>query len=248
MKLPRHYKLIACEIMFREISYCASRSFHIVDIQFMPKGLHDIGEGKMRERLQQAINDVDITKYDQILLGYGLCNNGIRGLRARLPMVVPRAHDCITLLLGSKEKYYQYFDKDSGTFFKSPGWVERDLDPGDLPQSIPSQLGMGRNFQEYQEKYGLENAEYLMEALGDWFKNYRKLAYIDTGIGDFQHYKELTKDQAVEKGWEYEELKGSVSLIQKLMDGPWDEKDFLRIPPGKTIQALYDREKIIDCE
>ncbi len=248
MESPKHFKLIACEIMFREVCYCASQSYNILDLQFLPKGLHDVGEAKMRTQLQDAISNLDITKYDAILLGYGLCNNGIRGLQACLPMVVPRAHDCITLLLGSKEKYYQYFDSHSGTFFKSPGWVERDLDPNISPQSIPSQLGMGHNYQEYEKKYGSENAEYLMESLGDWFKNYRKLAYIDTGIGDFQHYKELTKRQADDKGWEYEELTGSVSLIQKLVDGQWDEKDFLIVPSGKTIGALYDREKIIDCE
>jgi hypothetical protein len=202
----------------------------------------------MRAQLQQMINEADITKYDAILLGYGLCNNGIRGLRARLPMVVARAHDCITLLLGSKERFYQYFDKDSSTFFKSPGWVERDFDPSSSPQSIPSQLGIGHNYREYEEKYGSENADYLMKSLGDWFKNYRKLAYIDTGVGDFQHYKELTKQQAESKGWEYEELRGSVDLIQKLLDGQWDEKDYLMIPPGKTIQALYDRQQIIDCK
>jgi hypothetical protein len=250
MDLPRHYKLIACEIMFREICYCASQSRNIIDIQFMPKGLHDIGETKMAPILQSEIDNVDTIKYDAVLLGYGLCNNGICGLHAGLPLVVPRAHDCITLLLGSKEKYNQYFDSNPGTFFKSPGWVERDLDPNSSAQSITSQLGIEHTYQDYLKKYGADDAQYLMETLGDWFKNYKKLTYIDTckGIGDFEVYKELTKQQAKDKGWEYEELQGDMGLLARLLDGEWDEHEFLVIPPNQSIQAFYDREKIISWE
>jgi hypothetical protein len=248
MEPPKHYKLIACEIMFREICYCAAQSRNIIDIQFMPKGLHDLGEAKMKAELQAAIAQVDTAKYDAILLGYGLCNNGIRGLHAGLTMVIPRAHDCITLLVGSKEKYYNYFEKNPGTFFKSPGWVERDVSPNDSEQSVTSQLGMNKTYQEYLEKYGEENARYLMESLGDWLKNYKKLTYIDTQIGDFSEYKELTRRQAKEKGWEYEELAGSVNILARLLNGEWDEKDFLLLPPHKQIQAVYDREEIIKYE
>jgi hypothetical protein len=248
MDLPKHYKLIACEIMFRELCYCASQCKNIIDIQFMPKGLHDIGEAKMVPTIQAEIDKVDVTKYDAVLLGYGLCNNGIRGLYANLPLVIPRAHDCITLLLGSKEKYIDYFEKNPGTFFKSPGWVERDVNPTDSEQSVTSQLGMNKTYQEYLEKYGEENAQYLMESLGDWFKNYKKLAYIDTNIGDFQEYKKLTREQAKEKGWEYEELQGSLDLLTSLLNGQWDTKEFLVVPPHKTVQAVYDQEQIINYD
>ena len=182
------------------------------------------------------------------MLGYGLCNNGISGLHASIPLVVPRANDCITLLLGSKEKYLDYFEHNPGTFFKSPGWVERDVNPNDSEESVTSQLGMNKTYQEYVEKYGEENAQYLTELLGDWFKNYKKLAYIDTNIGDFQEYKELTRQQATDKGWEYEEVQGSVSLLARLLSGVWDAEDFLVVPPTKIIQAVYDNEVIISFE
>ena len=59
MGMPKRFKLIACEIMFREICFCASQSRNIIDIQFMPKGLHDIGESKMVIKLQAEIDQVD---------------------------------------------------------------------------------------------------------------------------------------------------------------------------------------------
>ena len=41
--------------------------------------------------------------YDAILLGYGLCGNGLAGVTARhTRLVLPRAHDCIGILMGSR--------------------------------------------------------------------------------------------------------------------------------------------------
>ena len=36
-------KLISCEVFYREMGFAISRSPHQVDIEFLPKGLHDIG-------------------------------------------------------------------------------------------------------------------------------------------------------------------------------------------------------------
>jgi hypothetical protein len=244
MQPTRRFKLIACEILYREICHCVSRCNTIVDTVFMPKGLHDIGEQKMSARLQEELDKTDISRYSAVLLGYGLCNNGIRGLRSKLPLVVPRAHDCITLLLGSKEKYADYFQKNPGTYFKSTGWMERDSDSSANSESCMSQLGMNRTYQEYAEQYGEENARYLMETMGDWLKNYKKLAYIDTQVGDFGSYKEQTRAEAKERNWEYEELQGSVDLLLRLVNGAWDERDFLIVPPNCTIKSTFD-ENII---
>lgn len=247
MAEPRRFRLIACEIMFRELSYCAALTPNIIDVTFLPKGLHDMGERKMVARLQHAIDEVDTTQYEAILLGYGLCNNGTRGLRARLPMVIPRAHDCIALLMGSRHKYAVYFDAHPGTYYKSPGWVERSPDPGDdpsngNPDSVMTQLGIHRTYDAYVAKFGEDNARYLMEMLGDWVRNYNRLAYIDTHVGSFAGYKEQTQAEAARRNWDYEEISGSTGLLQRLVDGDWDADDFLVIPPDQTLRPTYESD------
>jgi hypothetical protein len=235
---------LSCEILSREGYHCASISENLVDIHLLEQGLHDIGEEKMCSRLQREIDAVDVEKYDAILLGYGLCNNGIRGLRSKITLVIPRAHDCITLLLGSKEKYDEYFKNNPGTFYISVGWVERAKSHLSNPESTTSLMGMG-TYEEYVEKYGEDKAKYLMEVLNDTLKNYNKLAYIDTHVGDFEHYKEQVKKDAQEHGWDYEELDGSTRLILNMMNGQWDENDYLVVQPGQTIEPAYD-SSIID--
>jgi hypothetical protein len=234
------YKLIACEILCREVCFCAACSRNCIDIAFMPKGLHDIGEQKMSARLQEQISSTDYAKYSAILLGYALCNNGIRGLHAPIPLVVPRAHDCITLLMGSKERYEEYFRKNPGTFFKSTGWIERDTPSQANPESGMSQLGIRAEYQKYAEQYGEENARYFVEVLGGWERHYSRMAYIDTGTGDFDHYKELTKQEAARRGWSYDEIAGGTGLLQRLMDGEWGEEEFLVVRPGEKIKTSFD--------
>ena len=92
--------------MYRELCAAVARSPNQVDLEFVPKGLHDLGCTGMVQRLQEALERVDETRYDAMLLGYALCNNGLVGLRARTkPLIIPRAHDCITLFLGSAARY-----------------------------------------------------------------------------------------------------------------------------------------------
>ena len=236
----KRYKVIACEILFREVCLCAALSRQIVDLQFMPKGLHDIGEQKMAARLQSEIDRTDPARYDAILLVYGLCNHGVRGLGAPIPLVIPRAHDCITLLLGSRDAYRTYFDARPGTYFKSPGWIERDAKGDGENPSIATQLGIDRTYAEYVAQYGEENAAYLVEQLGDWLRNYRRLAYIDTGTGDPDGDRLATAEQAREKSWDFEARKGDLALIRQLFDGDWDEQDFLVGPPHKHIVPSCD--------
>jgi len=235
--------MIGCEILFREICLCAANSVNIVDLRFMNKGLHDIGETRMSKELQDEIDLIDQNRYEAILLGYGLCNYGVKGLCAKIPMVIPRAHDCITLMMGSKEKYKEYFFRNPGTFFKSPGWIERDANPNYTESSVTTQLGMNVNFDEYDE----ETAAYLRETLGSWTVNYSRYAYIDTGAGDASLYEDQLMAEAREKNWGYEKISGDVCLIQDLMDGRWDNDRFLHVPPGNRITNTFG-DDIVSCE
>ena len=119
-------KLLSCEIIHREISALLVNTPHQIDIEFLPQELHVIGRVRMKKRLSEYLAAVDENFYDAILLGFGLCSGGITGLVAnKIPLIVPRAHDCITFFLGSREKYQHYFSANSGTYFLTTGWFEQ---------------------------------------------------------------------------------------------------------------------------
>jgi len=239
-----HYQVLACEVLFREICYEAAQSPNIIDLQLNRFGLHDIGTEKMLSQLQEQIDSVQGKGLDAVLIGYGLCNNGTAGLTARdVPVVMPRAHDCITLLLGSKEKYQSEFEREPGTYYKSSGWLEHH-NPADVDEGhVMKGLGFGMSYEEMVEKYGEDNAKYLQETmggLGSYRENYTRMVYIDTGLGPREELIEETRRQAEQNGWRLEVMEGSRSLVKRMLWGEWDESDFLVIPPGLTVKACHN--------
>ena len=107
-----HIKFIGCEVLAREAYYCASKSKNTVDIQLFSLGLHS-NPAEGNKIIQEAINNADNKGFDAIVIGYVLCSNMIAELKAgKTKLVVARAHDCITLMLGSHKRYMDFFDKD----------------------------------------------------------------------------------------------------------------------------------------
>lgn len=242
-------RLISCEVFYREMCVAIARSPNQVDVSFLPKGLHDIGCVGMLERVQAALNEVDESKYEGILFGYGLCNNGLSGLTARtIPLVVPRAHDCITLFLGSKERYLEYFNNHPGVYFKTTGWIERGTAGGELSQlSIQRKSGMDRTYEELVKMYGEDNAKFLYEELCNHAKNYGQFTFIEMGIEPNDSWEKQTMEEAKSRGWKFAKVKGDMSMLQRLIDGQWDDKEFLVVPPGHRVVARYN-DGIIDVE
>ena len=239
-----HLKLIACEILCREFCWAVARSPHRVDVEFLPKGLHDIGQIGMNARLVEALEAIDSRPYDAVLMGYALCSNGLVGLKAKdVRLVLPRAHDCITLFLGDKGRYLDYFQSNPGVYFKTSGWIERGEQLEQLgPDSFQSKSGMNRPYAELVAKYGEDNARFLAEQFADMTHNYSKLTFIEMGIEPDDRFERETEVQAKERDWKYEKLAGNMRLISDLVNGDWDERRFLVVPPGHEIATSFDEQ------
>jgi len=239
----KYFVVIGCSVLDRELSQAASLSPHKIEKHILSKGLHDIGCVNMRMRLQEAIDAHSHSSCDAVLLGYALCNLGIAELKApdHCPLVVTRAHDCITLFMGSRQRYADYFAKNPGTYFLTPGWVEHGEETGELRQiTLQTRMGMNDSYEELVAKYGEDNAQYLWEELHQTMQHYSAVAYIDTGVAPPEQFEPEAQQRARSKGWKYDRLQGDLRLLQALLAGEWKEEDFLVVPPGQTIQATYD--------
>jgi hypothetical protein len=231
----KRFMVIACEATAPQAEMAAKECGNEIDLITLDIGLHALGKEKMPEELQKAIDQVNTSRYDAILLVYGLCNNGICGLHAAIPIVVPRAHDCITLFMGSKEKYRQYFDTHPGTMFVSAGTLNPKANE-ELFSGIDRQEKMR---QEFLTKYDEEDVEYLMETWGNPLKNYHRITFINDGIGDIEKNRAIARRIAADSDWDFEEFQGDADLFRRLLSGDWDEDSFQVIQPGDTIKPSY---------
>ncbi|MFN7932116.1 MAG: DUF1638 domain-containing protein [Bryobacteraceae bacterium] len=237
------FQLISCEVLFREMCDAVAHSPHQVDVQFLSKGLHDLGGKAMRVELQKRIDGAGAC--DAVLLGYALCGNGLHGLEARtVPLVAPRAHDCIALLMGSRELYAEYFDANPGTYFRSTGWLERGRG---LQQLSMGKNPIGTTLSELVERYGEENGRYLFEEFTRYQQHYRQLTYIESGLEPDGHFEAQARAEAEERSWNFSKVQGDLAWLRRLVNGDWPEHDFLVVPPGGRMVASFD-EQIIHIE
>ncbi len=212
--------VIACSIMKQELEHIRPEGVSFV---FLEQSLHRTPQ-KMREAIQGEIGKSEAGGAGSIVLGYGLCSNGIVGVRAaRRPLFIPRVHDCISFFLGSAQRYLEEHHKQPGTYYLTRGWIEEKKSP----------LGI---LEEYCQKYGKETAEW---AIREELKNYTRIVLVESELGLTDGHRAHARENALFLNLRYEEMKGPLDFFRKIAQGPWDG-DFILLNPGEeATQEMF---------
>ena len=210
--------VIACRVMEPELNQVLAEGGETVEILYLDQALHRT-PAKLLGLVQEKIDQVSLTA-SRIVLGYGLCSNGVVGVMARQQgLLIPRCHDCIALFLGSPSRYQQLFRETPGTYYLTPGWVAEKKDP----------LGI---LEEYVPRYGRETAQWVIE---EELKHYTHIALIDTGVEEMAPIRERAMENAAVLKKQYEEIPGSLDYFRELLRGPYTEEKFLRLRLGEQF-------------
>jgi hypothetical protein len=207
-------------------------------IQLMDYGLHRV-PSKMAGQLQDVIDS--IKRPSLVVLGYGLCGNGLRGIRSGVhTLLVPRTDDCIAMLLGSYQAYMREFQAVPGTYYLTKGWLESGSNPK-------------QEYEEYVPKYGEKEALWVMD---QQYRHYERLMLVAHDQSDMEKYRPQAQEvaQFCERwGMRYEEKVGSDEYVQRLVEAAaalsngnqapaWLKSEFVVIPPGGEIrQEMFQR-------
>lgn len=201
------------------------------EVTFLDYGLHLVPKN-LRATVQRTIDSV--AEPSLIVLGYGLCGNGLNRIEARQhTLLVPRADDCISILMGSYDAYLREFRANPGTYYLTKGWLESGSDPL-------------KEYHKLLEKYGPETADWLMD---EQYRHYKRLVLIAHTQADLEKYRPRAQEVAryCERwGMRYSELIGSDAYVSGLVNAittiQESNDDFLLIPPGGRIQqSLFVR-------
>jgi hypothetical protein len=239
-------KLISCNVFQREAAWCIARSPHVIDAEYTELGEHARSAG-LRQLIQAEIDATEASgkTYDAILLLFGLCGNATVGLQARrTPLVIPRAHDCCTILLGSRAKFTEHFGAAPSTPFSSAGYLER----GDYflrtSDDGPASVQIGDGFKALVEKFGEEDAKYIWAEMhpshGD-----DKAVFIDLPQTSHLGYAAQFESRAAAAGKQAVHLQGDIRLIENLIYGHWDPAEYLIVPPTAAIEGVYDWVEVL---
>lgn len=211
-------RVISCETIDDEIKRALELEAVSAEWTFLDHGLHQRPE-QMAGEIQKAIDTPGDPEL--ILLGFGLCSNGVLGIKARrCPVAIPRVEDCIALLLGSNEAYQREFNSEPGTYYFTRGWIVH----GDDPLKV---------YERYRQKYDEETTVWVLQEM---LKNYRRVALIDTGAYDIREYEAYVRRIGDLYNMRYEQIPGSLAFLRRLARGDWDDQ-FVVLAPGEELTA-----------
>jgi hypothetical protein len=194
-------------------------------ITFLDYGLHRV-PNNLNWTVQDTIDNIE--EPSLIVLGYGLCGNGLDNIKAGPhTLLIPRADDCIAILLGSYQTYLEEFQAEPGTYYLTKGWLESGSDPL-------------KEYHEIVEKYGEKDAKWIMD---QQYQHYKRLLFVAHTQEDLDQYRPRALEVAQyceQWGMRYEERLGSDNFVRRLVEMAANPEqagnDFLVIPPGGVLQ------------
>lgn len=200
-------------------------------ITFLDYGLHIVPK-KLTVAVQEVIDRIDSPSL--VVLGYGLCGNGLNGIKAGPhTLLIPRTDDCIAILLGSYQSYQREFHASPGTYWLSKGWLKSGTNP--LAE-----------YEKLVDTYGEEDAKWLMDQQYQHYKRLTLVAHNQADLEEFRPQAQKVASYCAQWGMSYHEMLGSEVYVRRLVEIAADlslaDDDFLVIPPGGELtQAQFMR-------
>jgi len=209
--------IIACRAIEDELNLVLKENKLNFPVIYMEAGLHKYPE-KLKSVVQETIDKID--NVDYILLGYGLCGNGLTGLSSqKATLILPQHDDCVGIFLGSGERYRANLGSEMGAFFLTQGMM-RYFNP------------KKEFYDDVALKLGAEKAQRYSKIL---LKNYKRFAMVETGAYDAEALFVEIKKQAEFFNMGTHRIPGTLEVLRNFVNGKWDE-NFQVVPPGKETK------------
>jgi Protein of unknown function (DUF1638) len=214
-------KLITCDLFEREVQAAAARSSNRIEVEFLRKVSHQTTETEMVRSLQLRVNRARRTLYHAVLVVTGSCEHGLSGLQARtIPLVLPRAKDCISLLL--ERTAPSALPAASGTWAQARGaWTGGSA----ARESMRPRLTHGA--MPFKTPARRARRTWTADSLTESWKWREHLSRRGTGAT-----------------WKSRPARQRLSLLEMLVEGYWNYDEFLVIPPGWQVRVNHDQGTI----
>ncbi|MCG7840956.1 MAG: DUF1638 domain-containing protein [Methanomassiliicoccales archaeon] len=192
--------IIACEILKPELEKLTEGWDEVVHREYLEFALH-INADDLRVKVQDKVNALH-GQVDAVFLGYAVCQSlsGITGL-LKVPTVMLEGDDCIAAILGPVEYEHQK-RLCGGTWFNTPGWALRGVEGAIKELHLDMLIDQG-----YEPKYFLDML----------FENYERCIYVDTDVGDAEHYEALSRQFAEDLGLRHENRPCGTANLERFL-------------------------------
>jgi len=221
--------VLACKVFSNELDALQKRGIlnEHWSVRFLEMGLHN-HPPLLKSTLQEEIDRLEETESpERIILAYGHCGGGLVGLKAKKAvLIIPLAHDCISILLGSAKRHQNLLKTHPRTYFSSGGW----LASGKLPGG-EREISLREQYSDMDE----DVLEDLLEADAETFQNYNRLTHVSTEATSQNEINEA-KECASSQEWELKVEKGGLNWLSDLISENWDSDRILVTEPEQDLK------------
>ncbi len=212
------YRVIACEVFKEEL--LLGLSVPAEKCLFLPQGLHRTPD-QLGVELQKAIDQLDEEGgIDRIYLGYGLCGNGVAGVKScRSRLVIPDSEDCIPVLHGLPGVGQGRAIDRITSYYLSHGWIAYGKD----------------GWKEYERCLTIFDQETAYWCVKEMLKHYKRFTLIDTGMLSHAEDQAYTHKVSTFFGLEDGETQGSLDWLESLLRE--DPAFNLTVLPGVALET-----------
>lgn len=209
-------KIIACEMLRPEVEFLQKELSMENEVIWIEPSLH-VTPKKLKAKLQGVFDEMKDCQ--QILMPFGDCGGAISGLETGdFSLVIPLVDDCLTLMLGSLKRRME-LSREMPTFYLTLGWITQEKN-------------IIADYHAMVENYGQETADMLKETM---FGAYKRVALIDTGVGNYDKLLSYQKPLEDIFGFQGFPVKGTMDYMRQLFVGPWDGEHFRIVPPHSVV-------------
>lgn len=216
--------ILSCNTIRAELDQMIEKVHCDYPVIYLESGLHNDPK-KLNAAIQKVLDR--LSNVERVLLIMGFCGNAVVGLKTnKFNMIIPKADDCLTMLLGSMDRRKEV-QREKTTYFLSKGWL-------DMYDEV--EKGMVDSLRSMENRYGKERAERIFRAL---YKHYERLGVIDTGSFDIESIVSKAKPHSELLQLPMEIIPGTMGFLERFLTGPWDSKYFITIE-NESIVKLED--------
>lgn len=208
--------IIGCGIIKSDIEQIVESLPYECDVFWMDESLHDRPE-RLHDVLQEKINE--LCDYDEIILTFMLCGNGLLGLKSETSrLVFMLGDDCVYATMCDRA---DYSDLRRTSIFTSRAWLNTKKN----------------TLEEYErsvKRYGEKRAKSIFEMM---YKNYKNIVYMQLEPEVSLASKQKAENMAKQLGLELLYKEGSLDFYKELFDVSHASSRICVLEPGNAVTA-----------
>lgn len=215
--------IAACSSMLLHVEAAQKKMGTDFPVAVLDREYHS-DPAKMRELVMKTLESLPAEK-ENVLVAMGFCGGSWDRIESPRRIVIPKADDCITMLLHTDDTPHLNLKQQGHMYF-------RDSDEGKY-----SMKGMK---EEICRKYG---TEFGTSVFGSWFASYTHADIIDTGAYDCYslEFAREAQENADLIRCTLDYTQGSNLILEKLVSGRWDGQFVVKMPGDPVKKEDFTR-------